>query len=372
MANTIRRENLTVGWLCALPIELAAARGMLDEGYVTYGNYILGHIGQRNVVVGCLPAGQIGTIAAATFFTDMKNRFPRIKFWLLVGVAGGVPSTRTAPGPDGEIRLGDVVVSTPKGEYGGVVQYDLGKSYPGEFRRMGFLKPPSQTLLTTVASLQSKWFREQPKFWENASRFNSWHPSWEKPGLDGLFEADPHSSGLRVPEDKVVVHYGTIASGNRVIKDAKTRDELSASLDPDGVLCFEMEAAGLMNTLECLVIRGICDYADSHKNKNWQPYAARMAAAYARELISLIPTQEVYNEVYEERVVSTSRSLAPSPETSRAGSGSSGGRRGIYCYICRRPGVIAPDCRCRDECFDCGEIGHWRGDRECYESRGWF
>jgi hypothetical protein len=50
-----------------------------------------------------------------------------------------------------------------------------------------------------------------------------------------------------------------------------------------------MEAAGLMNTFPCVVIRGLCDYADSHKNKQWQEYAAATAAAYAKELLSVIP-----------------------------------------------------------------------------------
>ena len=59
------------------------------------------------------------------------------------------------------------------------------------------------------------------------------------------------------------------------------------------MLCFEMEAAGLMNNFPCLVVRGICDYADSHKNKQWQPYAAATAAAYAKELLSVIPSAEV-------------------------------------------------------------------------------
>ena len=64
------------------------------------------------------------------------------------------------------------------------------------------------------------------------------------------------------------------------------RDRISRELG--GVLCFEMEAAGLMNTFPCLVIRGICDYSDSHKNKDWQAYAAATAAAYAKELLGEI------------------------------------------------------------------------------------
>jgi len=89
----------------------------------------------------------------------------------------------------------------------------------------------------------------------------------------------------------VSLHFGTIASRNQVIKDGETRDRLSAELG--GILCFEMEAAGLMNDFPCLVIRGICDYPDSHKNKIWQPYAA--AAARAKELLSAIPPHQVVN-----------------------------------------------------------------------------
>jgi hypothetical protein len=49
----------------------------------------------------------------------------------------------------------------------------------------------------------------------------------------------------------------------------------------------------LMDSFPCVVIRGICDYADSHKNKRWQPYAAVTAAAYAKELLLTIPEGEV-------------------------------------------------------------------------------
>lgn len=77
------------------------------------------------------------------------------------------------------------------------------------------------------------------------------------------------------------------------MKDALTRDRLAAEKD---VLCFEMEAAGLMNHFPCLVIRGICDYSDSHKNKKWQGYAAMAAAAYSKDLLSRIPPNKVEAE----------------------------------------------------------------------------
>lgn len=62
-------------------------------------------------------------------------------------------------------------------------------------------------------------------------------------------------------------------------------------------MCFEMEAAGLVDNFPCLTIRGICDYADSHKNKIWQEYAAATAAAYAKELFLAVNATEVKQSV---------------------------------------------------------------------------
>jgi len=93
----------------------------------------------------------------------------------------------------------------------------------------------------------------------------------------------------REEDDNPVVHYGLIASADRLMKDATIRDALAAEED---VLCFEMEAAGLMDNFPCLVIRGICDYSDTHKNDRWQGYAAATAAAYGKELLNVIPAAE--------------------------------------------------------------------------------
>ncbi|CAD0107950.1 unnamed protein product [Aureobasidium uvarum] len=107
---------------------------------------------------------------------------------------------------------------------------------------------------------------------------------------------DPSQIIQRAPRNtkitSVKVHYGTIASGNQVIKDAQTRDQIVKDLGGQ-VLCFEMGAAGLMNDYPCLVVRGISDYCDSHKNDGWQRYAAANAAAHTRELLLLIPSEDV-------------------------------------------------------------------------------
>jgi nucleoside phosphorylase len=102
--------------------------------------------------------------------------------------------------------------------------------------------------------------------------------------------------------DNPMIHYGLIASANQLMKDATVRDKLAEELD---VLCFEMEAAGLMNNFPCLVIRGICDYSDSHKRKDWQGYAAMVAAAYAKDLLSRIVPSQVEAETKMSELQST-------------------------------------------------------------------
>lgn len=86
-------------------------------------------------------------------------------------------------------------------------------------------------------------------------------------------------------EDNPTIHYGLIASADSFMEDCQIRDILAKELD---VLCFEMEAAGLMNNFPCLVIRGICDYSDRHWFEAWRGYAAMTAAAYAKDLIKEI------------------------------------------------------------------------------------
>ncbi|KAL1597680.1 hypothetical protein SLS59_007378 [Nothophoma quercina] len=311
MARPLRRDDYTVGWVCALPIELAAAQEMLDEEHPDLERdpadndenlYALGSISGHNVAIVCLPAGQIGNNPAAAVATQMRATFKKIRFGLMVGIGGGVPSA------EADVRLGDVVVSQPHGTFTGVVQYDMGNTTPSGFERTGSLNSPPQVLLGAVAKVRANELRGRSKLCEHIAKLETVNKfQRNKAGPDILFEAAyEHEGGstcnkcssdrceLRESRDRegeVVTHYGTIASGNQVIKDAAVRDKLSAELG--GVLCFEMEAAGLMNSFPCLVVRGICDYADSHKNKQWQPYAAAAAAACAKELLLVIPAEKI-------------------------------------------------------------------------------
>ncbi|KAM0254596.1 hypothetical protein ACHAQJ_006632 [Trichoderma viride] len=301
-------EDYTVGIICALPKELRAVRTLFDESYDKFENfpqdtnqYSFGAIGQHNVVAACLPWNDYGTISGATITTNMKRSFPALRFCLLVGIGGGVPSRQN------DIRLGDVVVGVPKGIHPGVIQYDLGKSsHSGKFERTGSLPKPPPVLMTALSSLES-----DPDPMATPSQLQKYiqviqrgRKEYEHPErkFDKLFSTeDVHSPSQETCEecrgrevkrdirssDIPQVHYGLIASGDSVVKDAGFRDRLSAQ---ENVLCFEMEAAGVANVLPCLVIRGICDYADSHKNDLWQEYAAATAASYAKHLLSFVST----------------------------------------------------------------------------------
>lgn len=326
MQRRLRREDYTVGWVCALPVELAAAIAMLDEKHENAireaGNndenvYCLGSVAGHNVVIVCLPAGHIGNNPAATVATQLRAAFKGIRFGLMVGIGGGVPSA------EADIRLGDVVVSHPQWGLGGVVQYDFGRKTPNKFERIGSLNAPPQILLSAVNTVRAREVGCESTLSHHISILEHTSPfQRHRAGPDFLFEAAyNHERGdtcdqcnaesrqqrsERESGAEVKVHYGTIASGNQVMKDAAERDRISGELN--GVLCFEMEAAGLMNNFPCLVIRGISDYSDTHKNYQWQAYAAGTASAYAKELLSVIPAAEVTNTSRAEDVVNSGSS----------------------------------------------------------------
>ncbi|KAF3391820.1 hypothetical protein DPV78_010812 [Talaromyces pinophilus] len=317
-------NDYTVGWICALSTEYVAAQEFLDDEHEPpefvspndTNNYILGRLGKHNVVIAVLPDGEYGTASAASVATNMLHSFPNVRIGLMVGIGGGAPSHKH------DIRLGDIVVSAPRDGEGGVFQYDFGKTiHKQAFRHTRFLNQPPTILRAAVTGIQAQHERKGHRLEEVIESILERNPRLRQkyrrpqPSTDRLFKAEithtracaefcANDSSYLIErreraeyEDDLAIHYGLIASGNRLMKDAVIRDRLAAEKD---VLCFEMEAAGLMNHFPCLVIRGICDYSDSHKNKEWQGYAAMAAAAYAKDLLSRIPPNKV--EV-EKRVI---------------------------------------------------------------------
>lgn len=331
-------NKYTVGWVCAIKSESVAAKAFLDKEHdsLEYGPtndnniYTLGEMGKHNVVIAQLPKGEYGIAAAASVARDMARTFPNIRFGLMVGIGGGAPSKKH------DIRLGDVVVSAPQYGTGGLFQYDFGKTIQDqEFRTTGFLDQPPGLLRAAMGNIDVDYEMNGHQLEEAISRaLERWpklRKKYKRPDIssDRLYQShivhpisderrceavcgDNESTLIIRPdrsdeEDNPAIHYGLIASANQLMKDALIRDRLSAEKD---VLCFEMEAAGLMNHFPCVVVRGICDYSDSHKNKDWQGYAAMTAAAYAKDLLFYILPNKVEAEKNISDVLSLGQCLA--------------------------------------------------------------
>ncbi|KAH8704429.1 hypothetical protein GQ44DRAFT_743705 [Phaeosphaeriaceae sp. PMI808] len=190
----------------------------------------------------------------------MIAAFTGIQVTLMVGIGGGISSAEV------DIWPGDVVVSHPGRDFGGVVRYNVRKATIDKFAPTGLNSPPLQILLTVVAN-----------------RNNA--------GPDVLFEATYDHQGGHTCDECSTERQEARPLRDRNIRDGCTRDKLCSELG--GILCIQMEALGMMDSFPYLVIRGISDYADSHKNKMWHPYAAGIAAVYAKEVLSMIKPSEL-------------------------------------------------------------------------------
>jgi nucleoside phosphorylase len=316
-------KDYTVGWICAVQTEYVVACELLDQEHpllpkaslLDNNTYTLGSIGNHNIVIASLPKGKYGIASAATVAKDMLRSFESIRIGLLVGIGGGAPSDKH------DIRLGDVVVGSPTGKTGGVIHYEFGKAIQDrKFEFTGSLNSPPTVFLTALTKLSALHERKGNRIAESVSMMIAKNQRLkgkyrnQGAGNDRLYESPyTHSDAGQkceiscsssspplikrlersLDQDDPVVHYGLIASADRVMENAMIRDNLTKEHD---VLCFETEAAGLMDNFPCIVIRGICDYSDTHKNDMWQGFAAATAAVYAKELLLTMPGSEVIKD----------------------------------------------------------------------------
>lgn len=299
----------TIAWIAPLEIEARAAACMLDrehvgrfpmqrgDDYVYQAGEICGH----NVVIATLPAGQeYGTGSAAALASQVKKFFPNFWFGLLVGVAAGLPRL-TGHSPR-DIRLGDVLVALPDGDTTGLIAYDLGKETGSDGFQLlkgGYVLAVTEPVVrAAIGSIKRRAPKDMNLILPYYDKMkNEEHDSgggtFADPGQDAdrLYEHE-ESAGptirTRAPrpdQRRTRIWYGPIGSGDKLMKNASKRNELR---DRYNIIGLEMEAAGMMNRIPVGVIRGVCDYGDEHKNKEWQPYAAAMAAAYAKAVLAQI------------------------------------------------------------------------------------
>jgi hypothetical protein len=298
-------EHYTVLWIAPLEIEAQAAWYMLDHEHrgnftINRGDdyvYTAGDINGHNVIIATFPAGHdYGVGSAAALASQVKKSFPNLWFGLLVGVAAGLPDL--TPVPPRDIRLGDVLVGVGEGESAELVSYGLGKELSGAFELLHHgAQAKTETVvrsaigqIKTLAPMHGNVFLQ---YYESIKDKKHSSGTFADPGQerDQLYQTVDEENGsmtklverpLRLPLERTKVWYGPIGSGDKLMKNAQERDELR---DKFNLIGLEMEAAGTMNTIPVGVIRGVCDYGDAQKNKEWQPYAAAMAAAYAKALL---------------------------------------------------------------------------------------
>jgi nucleoside phosphorylase len=248
--------------------------------------------------------GVCGKTSVADVATQLHASYTSVQFNLMVGIAGGVPGTKE------DIRLGDVVVSKSTAGWLGVVQYDLnGERMGDQFLRGRALDQPTPLLLTAMGKAETAAIFDESKTpWYISEIVQKDPVTFAHPGpeQDILFEpdydhatieseengcshCDPDGVRSRQPREvqDTIVHYGLIASSHHLTRHGATRDKFAHK---HGILCFETDETWLRDAAQYLVIRGICDYADSHRSELWHAHAAAAAAAYAKEVLSFIPT----------------------------------------------------------------------------------
>jgi hypothetical protein len=310
--SDLEKQRYTVVWIAPLEIEALAAKYMLDHVHdvkFTSGRgddyiYTAGDINGHSVIIATFPAGHsYGVGSAASLARDVKAKFPNLWFGLLVGVAAGLPDLSKVSPRD--IRLGDVLVGLGQNGNTGIVSYGFGKETVEEFQLTGAEARTAMLVSAAIGAIKlsgpNQWSVFRQYYESIQDKEHNDNGTFADPGQakDHLYvranEGSPVSLPVqrqpRPPDERIKVWYGKIGSGDKLMKNAQKRDELRAKYD---IIGLEMEAAGVMDTIPVGVIRGVCDYADEHKNEEWQPYAAAMAAAYAKALLYRItPDPEI-------------------------------------------------------------------------------
>ncbi|KAG9524203.1 purine and uridine phosphorylase, partial [Aureobasidium melanogenum] len=330
------RDDFEVAIICALPREADAVLRLFDQNYdehgIRYGKqegdmnaYSTGRIGQHHIVLAHMPG--MGPTRAANVATGLRLSFRNIRLALVVGVCGAAPLERP-------VILGDVIISNS------VVEFDFGKRYPDRFEKkrdpkdtlsrpnteirallnkletLSVRQRMEKTILQNLARLQEKIHTASYPGAEHDRLFVATcrhmhrqdtpsHGCWtcanaqltndpicdealesdcDALGCNGLVVLENSARGARLASENPapLVHIGTIGSANMVMKSGEHRDAIARE---NNIIAFEMEGSGVWDNLPCIVIKGVCDYADSHKNKMWQDYAAATAASAAKAFL---------------------------------------------------------------------------------------
>ncbi|GKZ55290.1 hypothetical protein AnigIFM49718_011652 [Aspergillus niger] len=303
-------DSITVAIFCSVSYEAAAVKSCLDEEFTcrptTIGPkdyiYSFGRIGYRRLVIA--QPLQTGTVKAAHCAATVRQQFPNVEFAFTVGTGAGIPCP-----PKRDIRLGDIAIGVPGDSHPGIVEYDFLKYEQNKFVLKGCANKPPPILISADRSLQEDELMQRSPLRDILNEIMK-YPGYERPRSDDVLyedsfthvkkaldctvceQSDLKKHVIRVPRlsFQPVVHRGLILSGNGIINNARDREKLQHG--HDNAICFETVAAGVTDEIPCLVVRGICDYADTHKQEGWQRFAAAAAAAYCKTVLLKIDAQE--------------------------------------------------------------------------------
>ncbi|KAF3281105.1 hypothetical protein TWF970_002279 [Orbilia oligospora] len=327
-------REFRIAIICALPLEADAVQALFDQIYEDgseihrklhgdHNIYTIGTMGGQNIILCHLPG--MGVTNAASAAENLRRSYTQIRLVLITGICGAIPYLPNH-GHE-EVILGDVIISDS------LIKYDFGRKYPDKFERKNgkeeIIEPPNSEIRGLLGKLKTRRFKDN--FEREAAgvlqalQAGKGNECYRYPGAknDILFPAAyPHKAyqlesltnctcfKCTIASDKVCdgirkkdcgalgcgertmsvqrerlaqsnilpsIHIGKMASADTVMKSGKDRDELAREED---VIGFEMEGAGVWGRVPaCVIIKGVCDYADSHKNKKWQRYASATAAA---------------------------------------------------------------------------------------------
>lgn len=288
-------SDVKIGIITALPKEFVAMKLMMQH---TQEYFFKGRGAGHRFFVGDIPSANgknhrvalgmcgMGNNQAAIRATNMLHHFKAIESLIMTGIAGGIPSFQN---DNKQIRLGDIVVSE------GITQYDFTKETSNGIECRSKPAKPSAKLIEAVQLLQTDELEGICTWISYIDQFSS-RPYFSKPQLDTDIIYDINGKIFKPKDDCTRTSYpkiffGNIASSNNLLKNPQSREKLKKDFN---VLAVEMEASGIADAIwnqsvGYIVVRGICDYCDMHKNDLWQEYAALVAAAYTRSLIEKIP-----------------------------------------------------------------------------------
>ncbi|EED16174.1 conserved hypothetical protein [Talaromyces stipitatus ATCC 10500] len=260
--------------------------------------YKIGRISRHNVVLVKL-SGK-GTQYSSRSVSDLSQSYPNINVYLLVGICAGVPFRGRERKLETETILGDVIIGDS------IIQTDYGKQYSEGYQRQTnrreVLGNPPLDIRNMFSHLWSEPEPLRDRFTHNLDTKND--PTCHSALGDSCTTIGcsdyPHHLINRVrlaPDNKntnftpkPLIHFGTIASANTVMKSGEYRDQIverERDQWDENIIAFEMEGAGMWDSRPCVIIKGVSDYADTHKNDIWHAYAAATAAACTKAFLEL-------------------------------------------------------------------------------------